>query len=163
MIIFAALVALYIILVYIGIPLAVPYWKHNRVPAIIPDELQNEIGELNKKSSTDEEFVKNAYLYITHKYYSGRFKTLVNARFAFDDPFSHPHGYLPCHLQNYILKIILIKSGRFGSRDIKSITVFLNFFIHQYLKVKVNGKWIFVDPAGTSLGVPFGKRAIGFR
>ncbi len=156
-------IILYILIIYVGIPLFVPYWIHNRVPISLPDDLQNEVDALNKKSTSDLDYIKHAYHYITTKYYAGRFKTVVNARFAFDDPFSHPHGYLPCHLQNYILKIMLIKSGRFESRDIKSITVFLNFFIHQYLKVHVDGRWINVDPAGTCLGVPFGQRAIGFR
>jgi hypothetical protein len=34
-----------------------------------------------------------------------------------------------------------------------------NFFIHQYLRVHVDGEWMDVDPWSAFLGVPLGKKS----
>lgn len=148
-----------------GIRLIVPYYGFGEeppVPAEIPHYLQQEIKILNNMSASDEEYVRNVYDYIIHKFHGGRFKTLWFWHRAFDNLFTYKNGYLPCTKQNALLKIMLVKSGRFFEKDIKTQDVFLNFFIHQYLRVHLQGKWIAVDPAAHTMGIPFGKRAFIF-
>jgi hypothetical protein len=47
--------------------------------------------------------------------------------------------------------ITLAKSKYFKPEDITFHCNFFNFFIHQYLKVRVANNLIFADPAGASI------------
>jgi hypothetical protein len=132
------------------------------VPDKIPEDLEKVIEKLNKESKTNREFLTKAYGHITDRFHGARLKTITKWWYSFRDVFSYNSGYVPCNLHNYLLRIMLIKSKRFSEKDIKIKTVFFNFFIHQYLQVKVDSKWINVDPNSKYWGVPFGKRAILF-
>lgn len=67
-------------------------------------------------------------------------------------------GYAHCNTQNYLLYLLLLASNLFSPVDIRIQTVFCNFFIHQYLQVRINGSWINVDPAGGTIrGLPIGR------
>jgi len=56
----------------------------------------------------------------------------------------------------------LVKSGWFEDKDIQVKVTILNFFTHQYLKVKVGEKWIDVDSHESYKGVPLGKHSQWF-
>jgi len=66
-------------------------------------------------------------------------------------------GFAYCFIQNLMLKTILLESKRFKSSEIKTKINF-TIIIHQYLKVKVKGKWINLDPWAYKKGVPYGKK-----
>lgn len=162
--VFLFIILLYILLVFVGVRLVVPYYGfgQSRVPQEIPDGFQKEIEHLNTISKSDKSFLQNAYNFLNQQFYGSRFEIFSKWQFAFDDIYAHKKGFLPCTVYNQLLKIMLVKSGRFTEDDIKTEVVFLNFFIHQYLKVYVDNTWIFVDPTYAKMGVPFGKRAFLF-
>jgi len=51
----------------------------------------------------------------------------------------------PSTIQNYMLKLILIKSGRFIESDIVIINTYCVITPHQYLKVRLDKEWVNVD------------------
>jgi hypothetical protein len=155
---------LYFLLVFIGIRLIVPYYGFTpiKLPKKIPFSFLSIIEKIDKQSSSDMEYLKNCYEYLTTIYYGSRFEIFSKWKLAFADPFTQKNGFLPCNIFNFLLVVMLLKSGRFQSEEVNICVVFLNFFIHQYVKVKIDNTWICVDPTYKIYGVPFGKRAIGF-
>lgn len=133
------------------------------LPKKIPKELEQEINKL-KKSKNKEEFLKAALDYIKKNFRSDipPLFTKISKHFYKDlEEIMKEKGFFPCHIQSYILKIILIKSKKFSQQDIKIQYSFYSGIIHTYLKVKINGKYINADPWGYSRGLPFGHRSLG--
>ena len=69
-----------------------------------------------------------------------------------------------CTQQNYVLRLLLVKSGKFKDSEIRiKWTLVAYISPHQYLQVKVGkGNWVNVDMWGSSKGVPFGDYSHGF-
>jgi len=154
----------YFFFIFVLLRLIIPYLGFNSpiVPQNIPQDFLKVIADFNKKSKTDKEYLYNAYSYITERYHEARLKTIINWNYSFKNVFSHKSGYIPWNIHNFLLKVMLVKSGRFKEEDVKTQIVFFNFFIHQYLKVKLDNQWIKVDPNSQYMGIPFGKVAIWF-
>jgi hypothetical protein len=162
--IFLYVLLAYIILVWIVGRVIIPHlgFVREKIPATIPLELQSKIEELNSSSKDDKDFLQKSYAYITQKYTGSRLKTVTQFWRAFNNVFAQSSGFLPCTGQNFLLRTLLVRSGRFTESDIKVKTVPLNFFIHQYLLVRVDGAWIAVDPWASFLKVPFGRKLVFF-
>ena len=160
----SSLIIAYIVLVYVVSRFIIPQygWKKSKLPQKLPEYWQTVLDELKEKSHSQEDFLKIAYAYITQKYIGGRMKTILYLSQVFQDPFSFKSGYIQCHIQNYLLRVLLVKSGYFSDEDIQIKTVFFNFFTHQYLKVKVGEKWVDVDPHESYKSVPLGKHSQWF-
>jgi hypothetical protein len=100
-----------------------------------------------------------AYEYIGNRYFTGRLETLFKFSYLFKD-FSEIwriSGYAPCTQSNFLLRIFLVRSGLFNSEDIKRKHVFFNFILHQYLKIKIENKWLCVDVGEKQRGMPLGQ------
>ncbi|MDO8623838.1 MAG: hypothetical protein Q7R54_00570 [bacterium] len=151
---------LYVVLVWIIGRAVIPHlgFIPEKIPAVIPSELQSKIEELDFSSKDNNDFLQKSYAYITQKYTGSRLKTITRFWRAFGDVYKKDPGFLPCTGQNFLLRTLLVKSGRFQEDDIKVKTVPLNFFIHQYLAVRVDGVWVDVDPWSSFLKVPFGQK-----
>jgi hypothetical protein len=158
------LILLYLFLVFFVTRLIVPHlgFKKEVIPATIPDNIQTKITELSRMAKTDAEFLNLVYEFVTTTYRGSRLKTLTQFWRAFGDMYNKQPGFLPCTGQNFLVRTFLVKSDRFSEADIQVVTTFHNFFIHQYLKVKVNNEWVAVDPWSHFLGVPLGKKSAFF-
>lgn len=154
----------YLFIIYVLPRLVVPYYgfTKTKLPTKLPADWQVVVDDLKKTSKTQEAYLRNAFNYMTDHYVGGRFETFRYFFYMFENPFVHKGGFLQCHLQNYLLRTLLVKGGMFEEKDIEVHTEFLNFFTHQYLRVKVGDKWITIDPHTYSLGVPFGEKAFLF-
>lgn len=155
----------YVVFVFFALQLFVPYMKFYLVedmPKDIPQDFLEEIERLNKKSMSNKEFLRLAYASLTKKFYGSRLKTIFLGWYAFQPIFTHPQGFLHCNVENELLRVMLIKSGRFKKEDITRKITFVNFFIHQYLQVKVDDEVIDVDLWGHVFGIPFGKHSFLF-
>lgn len=160
----AIVVTTYFLIVFVILRLITPFmgfWKPS-LPKEMPEEIKKKVSELKTVSFNKQEYLKAAYNFVTKYWHAGRMDTVKYAPLAFRRNLkailSSP-GYAHCNTQNYILFLLLVESKFFKPEDITFHVVFFNFFIHQYLKVRVDGKWINVDPAGASIrGMPLGKR-----
>lgn len=152
---------IYILLIWVVARLVIPNLGFSKepIPESLPLDLQQKISEFNQTANDNGGFLQLAYTYVTSKYSGSRLKTITQFYRAFGNTFEKSSGFLPCTGQNYILRTMLIKSGRFKDEDIQVKTVPLNFFIHQYLKVKVGDVYLDVDPWSNFLGVPIGRKS----
>ena len=158
-------ILIYFFTVFVILRLIVPYYgfKTSPLPNKIPQSFQAIIDSLNHKSIDNYDYLRKSYDYITDHYYGSRTDTLLKFWMAFQNPFKYDRGFMPCNTLNTLLKIMLIRSNRFKNSQIRTRVVFLNCFIHQFLEVKINDKWIQVDPSYKVYGIPFGRAAIGFK
>ena len=114
----------------------------------IPLDLWEKIED-NSKSKSDLDYIKYSYYEIGNKYTS-------EPRYYLRESYSkfwetnvteiwEGTADRPSSVQNYMLKLVLIKSGRFSEEDIISVNTYCGITPHQYLKVRVDNEWIDVD------------------
>ena len=145
--------------------------KHFFKKAPIPDKLPKELEELVprlKQSKTKKECLQTAYRLLSEKYqgYFGIYTYLnILETFVSDiNKLCDGRKFLHCHNLNYLLRILLIKSGFFSEEDIKlgwSMVWYIS--PHQYLKIDVGEEVINVDLWGSAYGRAFGDYGHGFR
>lgn len=147
------------------IPFIIPYYSYFNIKSdfVIPEFLSRDIQKINRTSGSDLEYLKNIYNFLTKKYYGDRVGSVLAINKSFKNTVERESGLLPCNIFNELFSSILIDSGRFDKQDINRVVVPLNFFIHQYLKVKINKEWVNIDPTYSKRGVVFGERAFLFR
>tara|TARA_Y100000310_G_scaffold16508_1_gene16443 strand:+ start:247 stop:690 length:444 start_codon:yes stop_codon:yes gene_type:complete len=117
----------------------------------IPQEMMDIINE-NNKAKTDLDYLKYAYYEIGSRYSS---KPYYYLREQYSEIYETNVTEIwegtsdrPSTIQNYMLKLMLIKSGRFTEDDIKVVNTRCGNILrtpHQYLQVKVDDRWINVD------------------
>ncbi|HBP01429.1 MAG: hypothetical protein UY41_C0009G0016 [Candidatus Moranbacteria bacterium GW2011_GWE1_49_15] len=104
---------------------------------------------------------------MTRKYRGYRVKTYTRFFEIFKKDIGYfwgREGFLHCTNMNFIMRVLLVKSGFFAEEDLKlKWTQIWYVSPHQFLQVKVDGKWIDVDIWANVYGVGFGKHAKGFR
>ncbi len=103
---------------------------------------------------------------MTTKYRGYRLKTYLNffQIFIFDiTKLWNRTGFIHCHNANYLMRILLVKSGFFKNSDIQNKWTLVWYFSpHQYLQIKLNnGSTINIDIWGSAYGVKFGNYAHG--
>tara|TARA_Y100000310_G_C20107585_1_gene545627 strand:+ start:52 stop:555 length:504 start_codon:yes stop_codon:yes gene_type:complete len=129
----------------------------------LPNEMIIKMDSINTDLNSDSEFLKKTYDMINAKF-SSKEKYYLRAlptKFFERDLQEIWEGTddRPCNIQNYVLKTILINSGRFKKEDIEFADSLCRITPHQYLKVKVEGIWIDVDLWGADHGIKFGEHA----
>lgn len=112
--------------------------------------------------------IRYAYDTLSKKYRGFRFLTFLRLdRFFITDlsPLWEINGFLHCNHLNYLLRTLLVASGKFSSDDIRSHWTHIWYFSpHQYLDIKLTNDTILsVDLWGKVYGVPFGAYAHGFQ
>jgi hypothetical protein len=157
---FTFIIALYLIITVLLPALLLPnyliYKPHYKITS---KKLVKEIRRLNKIKD-DEKFVKAAFDFVTKRYQSADPLTfLFNLpRLFWHNPnkIIHQKGFAYCHVQNLILKTILLESKRFKEDQITT-KLTLTVIIHQYLVLKTNKLNIELDPYGYTRSIPYGK------
>jgi hypothetical protein len=154
--------ALYFFIIFVVARLVVPFMGFGGLaqPLQIPKEIAQKISELEMTSSGANDYLRASYNFVVSRWHAGRMDTVYYANLAFRNNLQQiwrQPGYGHCNTQNYLLFVLLTGSKFFAPIDVKLKTVFFNFFIHQYLQVRVEGSWLDVDPAGASIrGEPLG-------
>lgn len=146
----------YLFLVFVALRLVVPFMGFRRwtTPTYIPLSITAEAQGLVTKHPDPSSFLLAAYESISQRWWAGRLQTVRYAPLAFRTNMErvwNTPGYAHCNTQNYLLYLLLLASKLFSPADIRVRTVFFNFFIHQYLQVRVNGQWVDADPAGAAI------------
>jgi len=159
--IFIFFIAFYVLVVFILSRLVIPHlgFKEDNIPEQIPESMLAKINEIKNQSSSREQFLNLAYNYLGSRFRSERLNIFLKFNYLFKlvGEVWQMNGYLPCTINNYLLKIFLVKSGWFKETEIRRRHVFVNFVIHQYLQVKINDKWLDVDVGEKQRGMPIGK------
>ena len=133
------------------------------LPIELPKELKEEIKKLDKIKD-NKAFIIEALNYMKNNFQSNSILLFIKLHRHYYKQISkilEKKGFFPCHIQVFILLLILIKSKRFEQGDIQVHYAVYNGIIHEYLKVRLNNKWVDVDPWGYLKGVPFGYYSMG--
>jgi len=154
------IILVYFITVFGLLRLIIPHmgFGNEEMPAEIPIDMKKMIDELKVKAGSPRDFLELAYDFVGSRYRSERFSTIIKFNYLFFtlDRIWRMSGYIPCTQSSYILRIFLIKSGFFREEEIKRKHFFVNFIVHQYLQVKVNGEWVDVDVGEKQNGMKIG-------
>lgn len=154
------LLTVYFLLVFVGLRLVVPFMQFGKYnsPIDIPKEIRDAVTDLENKSENQKEYLQNTYNLILDKtlnqWEHNRFKagTHLHRLFVKDaGEMWKTNKFLYCQGINYLAYLLLIGSKYFTKTDVKRAHVFLNFVLHQYLKVKVGEGWVDFDPAGAGI------------
>lgn len=125
------------------------------------------IVEELKQATGKEECLRRAYEIMIKRYRGFRFRTYIQIHKAFHSDLErlwNKKGFMHCHVMNFLLRVLLIKSGWFSEDDIE-LKYSLVWYIspHQYLRVRVGeNKFINVDVWNAFYGKKFGDYARGF-
>jgi hypothetical protein len=160
--IFYIIIIAYIFIFFVLSRLIVPHlgFGKDQLPHDLPPDMAEKINSIKNVSKNKNEFLLLSYKLIGKKYKTGRIQTLTkfwNLYKNFKKVWISD-GIMPCTQSNFILRIFLIKSGFFTEDEIKKKHSFLNFSIHQYLKIKLDGKWVDVDVGEYQRGIRIGQR-----
>jgi len=137
-----------------------------RIPDEIPPLMQAAIKKL-RKSKNKEECLRCAYDLLAKKYQGKRWSTYTRFFKLFDTNLEriwNRNGFLHCTTLNYLMRILLVKSGFFKDEDLK-LRWSMVWYIspHQHLNVRINSKRVIhVDLWGKSYGIKFGDYSRGF-
>ena len=126
--------------------------------------LEKAIKEV-KKQKTKSAALKKAYNIISRRKHAGKWQTYIFLHKIWLSPeqIMKEKGFLHCSNINYLLRILLINSGKFKEEDIKhkfSLIYYLS--PHQYMQVKTEKGWTDVDPWGAKYGLKLGQYAHSF-
>lgn len=119
-----------------------------------------------RHASSKKDALERAFKLITKRHRGYRFRTYI---FFWKILEANPNklwqrtGFMHCTQQNFLLSVLLIKSGWFSEKDLQ-LGHSLVWYIspHQYLKVKINDTVIAADPWNYRFGVSLGHFASGF-
>ncbi|MDE2311661.1 MAG: hypothetical protein KGJ93_01030 [Patescibacteria group bacterium] len=162
----------YIFLVYVASRFVVPFmgWAGFKPATDVPPELQPVIQDLENKTFDQYTYLQAVFDLIMQKNFKQwnhtRFQAAIRLPRAFVKDLSeiwNTQDFIYCTGMNYLAAALLVNGKYFKPQDIKVRHVFVNFFIHQYLQVRVGEKWVDFDPAGTGIrGKPLGTHLAGF-
>ncbi len=157
---------LYVFSVFFASRLFIPYLGFEKAPLpdAIPKGMEREILRL-KGARSKKEFLQKTYDFLGNRFEGGRFRTFANFGLMFCpiDYLWAKKGFVQCTIHNHFLRIFLVRSGFFRDDEIRLRHTFLNFNIHQYVQVKLNGKWVDVDLSWRKYRIPLGSHASFFR
>jgi hypothetical protein len=135
------------------------------LPDVVPNEMQHVIDGL-RQSPSQEDYLKNAYAILTQKYHGERVQTYLRLFDIFkhdSETLWNTNGFLHCTNLNYLMRILLVKSGFFTEADIRlKWTLIWYVSPHQYMQIRVSDTWINVDLWAYAYGIGFDDNAHGF-
>ncbi|MBW2991376.1 hypothetical protein KY348_06780 [Candidatus Woesearchaeota archaeon] len=136
-----------------------------KIPGKLPKDMQIIVNKL-KKSRNKEDCLRKAYDILSKKNRGHRLKTYTCLPELFVcnvNKLWKKKGFMHCTNINYLLRILLVKSGFFKEKDIKSKWTLVWYFSpHQYLKIRLNkNKFVYVDIWAKPYGIKFGEYAHG--
>ncbi len=136
-----------------------------KIPKKLPLGMQRVVEQL-KKTKSKMECLRMAYDVLGKRFHGEKLYFLRKPSELFVtnlEKIWNTRKVLNCTTVNYLLRALLIRSGKFTDKDLKNQwTLISGFSIHQYVRANVDGKIINVDLWGHSNKVPFGEYAHGF-
>jgi len=136
------------------------------VPACLPEDIEEVALDLGH-SDNKEECLRKTYDLLTKKYRGYRVKTYLRIFELFTNDLEKiwkKNGFLHCTNLNYLMRVLLVKSGCFKDGDVRQRWTTVWFLSpHQYLRVKLGeNEFVNIDLWSHAYGIPFGKYAHGF-
>jgi hypothetical protein len=151
---------IYFFLVFVLLRLVAPFYGFRQYapPTDLPPKVREAILGLENKSHDQMSYLQAVYDFVTDKtinqWKHTRFKSATNFSRGFINDLEEiweSEGFVYCTAINFVAYTLIANSKFFKVEDVKVRHVFLNFITHQYLQVRVGGKWMDFDPAGSGI------------
>lgn len=142
-------------------------FRPHPIPDTIPKKLEKQIAKFSETSKSDEEFIKKCFFFVVSLQKGHRTNVLLQFHRLFHKNLELLCGsqqYFHCTTANYLLRVMLEKSGRLPSECVtQKASSTWTLFPHQYLRVKIkNNEYINLDPWAYRFGIDFGDYSHGF-
>jgi len=136
------------------------------IPEITDSELLKAIAKV-RSSESKETAIKKSLKIVENKFRGYRFMTYVYFWKAFDEDPNHlwcrNNDFMHCHHQNFLVRVLLIKSSWFKEKDISYGYSLVGYVSpHQWLKINLKNGKIAVDPWNHRYGAKWNQYAGGF-
>jgi len=133
---------------------------------VIPDELPREMEDLvaDLEDLPQDVALRKAYDVIATKFPGRRFTSyLLFWRLFVKNPYRIWGTYqqVPCTIMNWLVMVILVKSGHFTEDEFSFKWTLVWGTPHQYLRVHLGDHTVDLDPFCAAFGVPYGEHARG--
>lgn len=137
------------------------FFSKKPIPEVIPEDLEKEISKFSKLPK--DKALEEIFNFVVKKFDVYQIQPLYFWEFFRDDiNWLWKRKYLNCIHLNFMLRIILVKSG-FNDDDIKlRITQTRYIYLHQYLQLNLDNKLINLDPWFAHYGMEMGDYGHGF-
>ena len=137
-----------------------------KISTDLPKGMQKVVAKI-KRCRSRRQCVRIAYDAVTNRFRGYKFWTYIYFWLVFvHDPkllWKRKGKKVICTNLNWLVRVLLVNSGRFKNKDIKSKwTMIACSSLHQYLRIRDGKSYINVDPWGRIYGVSFGNYAHGF-
>lgn len=135
------------------------------LPQESPEKMHPALADL-QRSKDQMDCLHKTYNLLTKKYRGYRVKTYTRIFDIFEKNLGilwNKTGFLHCTNINYIMRFLLIQSGFFKEKDIRTKWTLLWYISpHQYLQIRINTTWVNIDVWAYTYGIRFGDYAHGF-
>jgi hypothetical protein len=127
------------------------------MPKELPKDMQKVVEELSKTKSKTE-CLEKAYKVVVTRFHGSRVFLRIGTYFTSKiDTFWNKDKKTHCTNLNYILEVLLVKSGKFRRKDVKIKWTLSVLSPHQYLQIRIaKDQWINVDPFWGTYGTKLG-------
>lgn len=133
-------------------------FSNSPLPNSIPQDMENALWEIND-SKNQYECLEKCYTLMNNKYKGYRIQTYLYLFHIFKsdiDILWQKKWFMHCTNMNYVMKTLLVTSIFFKEDDILLVWTHIWYMSpHQYMKVRVNNKWINIDIWATNYGIEF--------
>lgn len=166
--IFLLIVLIYFFFMFVLSQIFVPHlgWKRP-VEKKLPENLKKDLKRIGASYNKKEDLLKAVvnYMVVEKGLYGKprqvfrRFSYLFESKF---DKLWNGDGFLHCHQHNFVLRSLLLETGKFSEEDIVPIITNCIFNIHQYTEINISDdenskKIIKIDTFAFSSGYKYGK------
>lgn len=145
------------------------FWRKCPIPGRLPAGMEKTIERLKGQAGGErEKFLHLVYEELPKKYKSYRLRTYTRFWQAFDydlEKIWNRGGFLHCNLMNYLMRVMLVKSGLFRDEEIELKHTHVWYCsLHQYLRVHLSkDHYVNVDVWGAWFKKGIGQYAHGFK
>lgn len=166
--IFLLIVLIYFFFMFVLSQIFIPHlgWKRPAEKEL-PKDLKKDLKRIGNSYKKKEDVLKAIVNYmILEKGFYGKYGQIFRRfLYLFESKFDklwNGNGFLHCHQHNFVLRNLLLGTGRFSEEDITPVITNCVLNIHQYSEINVSDditskKMIKIDIFALSLGYKYGK------
>ena len=156
--------AAYFFLILVVSRLFIPFLGFSKpaLPREVPQAMEHKIREMEQQATDPDAYVELAYKFVQSRWHSARFRTITDLPLAFrtdlNEIWDSP-GYAHCNTINYVFYVLVARSRFFTPEDVRFRHKLFNLMVHQYVQVRIRGRWLDADPSLVFLHLPLGWHA----
>lgn len=143
----------YLVLEFVVAPFVVPHLRRVRIPARIPEDLRKTAMQLSEEHPDDLAFLRAVLDEVKSRYRVSWMQHYRYPRNIFRKDIEkiwndERGGQQLCHVFSFIIKTMLVASGRFTDEEVTGHATIHHLNIHHYLSVATGRGTVYIDGWG---------------